>query len=115
MDKHSTIIVTMNFGELSPGVILQVTHTHKTPEALLEAIHASISRWAQTDEGKQARAESCDGFNWGDFAEWATVLREQIPGVLDIVWLYPAVRANLSAAIVDHDELLMTRKGGGEK
>lgn len=107
-----TIIVTMVFGELAPGALIQVTHTFASPQDLLEAIRAYVREWAQTDEGKQAQAEACGDFNWGDFVEWGTVLREQIPGILDVVYLYPADNGELSAAIVDHDELLMKKAGG---
>ncbi len=99
--------MTMLFGELAPGVILQVTHTYASAQDLLEAIGAFVREWAHTEEGKQARTEACGDFNWGDFAEWATLLREKIPGVVDIVEVYPTTNGKLSAAIVDHDELLM--------
>jgi hypothetical protein len=102
-----TMIVSMIFGELEPGVILQVTHTYASANDLLEAIRGFVRGWAQAAEGKQAQAEAGKDFNWGDFAEWATILREKIPGVLDIVEIYPAVNGNFTAAIVDHDELLM--------
>ncbi len=109
-----TFIVSMIFGELDAGVILQIIHTYASAQDLLEAIRAYLRAWAQTDEGKQAHAEASGDFNWGDFADWATVLREKIPGVLDIQYVYPAVSENLSAVIVDHDELLMTAPAGRE-
>jgi hypothetical protein len=37
-------------------------------------------------------------------------LREKIPGVIDVTYLYPAVNGELSAVIVDHAELLMERE-----
>ena len=105
-----TIIVTMNLGELEPGALIQITHTHASSQELLAAIRDTVRVWAQTDEGQQARAEACGDFNWGDFAEWGTSLREKIPGVLDVTYLYPAVNGELSAVIVDHAELLMERE-----
>ncbi len=106
-ETHRTLIVTLQLGESSPGVIIEVQHTYATPEDLFETLRAFVRRWAKTPEGRQARQESCNDFNWGDFAEWGTVLREQIPGVLDIAYVYPPASGNLSAAVVDHDELLM--------
>ena len=71
------------------GVVVAITHTYATDDDLLSALRAFLRAWAQTDEGQQARQEAGDDFNWGDFAGWGTVLCEQIPDVLDIVYLYP--------------------------
>jgi len=105
---NKTIIVGMTFGELEPATMITITHTYPSPGELLEAIRAYVREWAHTDEGRRARAEACGGFNWGDLAEWGTVLREKIPGVLDVTCFYPHANARLTAAIVDHDESLMT-------
>jgi hypothetical protein len=108
--RFTTIIVTTVSDEREPGALIQITHTHASSQELLAAIRVTVRAWAQTDEGQQARAEACGDFNWGDFAEWSTSLREKIPGVLDVAYLYPAVNGELAAVIVDHAELLMERE-----
>lgn len=89
------------------GVVLHIVHSYESVDELLAAIRQFLKEWANTSEGKRARAEACDDFNWGDFAEWGATLRETIPGVLDIQPVYPSTHGRDSAVIVDHDELLL--------
>jgi len=103
-----TIIVAMSFGELEPTAMITITHTYASPAELLEHIRAYVCEWGQTDEGQQAKGEACDDFNWGDFAEWGAILREKIPGLLEVTWFYPDTNGCLTAAVVDHDERLMS-------
>lgn len=103
--NHTTLITEIEHEQV--GVILSITHTYDSPGMLLDAIRQFVKKWTQTQDGKQAYAESCDDFNWGDFADWGTTLREKIPGVIDIVVTYPSSNSGNNAVIVDHDELLM--------
>lgn len=106
---RQTLLVT-DIDRESTGVVIAIRHSYATDDDLLNAIRTHLRAWAQTDEGQQARQEACEDFNWGDFAEWGSVLREQIPGVLDIVYLYPSPNNTDTAIIVDHDELLMVEE-----
>lgn len=111
---QTTTIIT-DFQHQGVGVIIEVVHSYISSEELLRAIRKFLMAWAQTEEGREAKKETYDDFNWGDFAEWGATLQERIPGVSNITYISPDIKGERTAVVLDHEELLLANEGAADE
>jgi hypothetical protein len=108
-----------NNGFSAPGcwrdLIIEVVHSYISSDELLRAIRKFLMAWAQTEEGRQAKKETCDNFNWGDFAEWSATLQGRIPGISNITYIYPDIKGKRTAVVLDHEELHLANEGAADE
>lgn len=109
-----TSIIT-DFQHEGVGVIIEVVHSYISSNELLRAIRKFLMGWAQTEEGRQAKKETYDNFNWGDFAEWSATLQEKIPGISNIIYIYPDIKGERTVVVLDHEESLLSDEGAADE